>query len=43
MYVSKGSVKRSDKPLFTKRTNLNFFEKYIGPIYGVIYLWFKIC
>jgi glycosyltransferase involved in cell wall biosynthesis len=41
MYVSKGSVKRSDKPLFTKKTNLNFFEKYIGPIYGVIYLWFN--
>tara|TARA_Y100000590_G_scaffold422652_1_gene527628 strand:+ start:4287 stop:6230 length:1944 start_codon:yes stop_codon:yes gene_type:complete len=39
MSISSGKLEKSKKKLYAIKTNLNFFEKYIGPYVGVIYLW----
>ncbi len=40
IYIKEGKIFKSEKPLVAKKTNLNFFEKYINPFYGLIVLWF---
>jgi glycosyltransferase involved in cell wall biosynthesis len=38
---SKGKIVYSQKELISEKNNLNFFEKYINPFIGVLYLWYN--
>ncbi len=39
--VSKGKLVYSYKELFSNTNQLNFFEKYLNPLVGVIFLWYN--
>jgi glycosyltransferase involved in cell wall biosynthesis len=39
--ISKGKLVYSSKELIMIKNQLNFFEKYLNPLIGVIYLWYN--